>query len=161
MIGVEPTDSPLMQSFKTRSARRAPPAAGRAAASVFADLAKRTKFVDPALAEHWPTIAGREIAALCRPGRIAGTRAGRTLEVYVPSGAAAAQLQMLSDDLKTRVNRYLGPGAVAKITIKQRAASHTPNPAAGPKPDGSSLDKALSSFRAAIRTRDGNKGGDG
>ena len=51
----------------TRPARSAAPAIARAGASVFADLAKRTKFMDPALAERWPALAGEKIAALARP----------------------------------------------------------------------------------------------
>jgi len=134
---------------RTKPVRRGPPQAGRAGAEIFAALAKKTKFADPALSEHWPTIAGAKIAALCRPGRITGMRGARTLEVHAPSGAAAAQLQLLTDDLKIRVNKYLGPNGLARITIRQFAVATPPAPAdsaGGPSP----LDEALASFRRSI-----------
>ncbi|MBL4619059.1 MAG: DUF721 domain-containing protein, partial [Marinicaulis sp.] len=95
---------------------------------VFSALARKTKYADPMLAENWPTIAGAKIGALCRPGRILGTKGkspgyGRSLEVYPPSGAAAAELQMHLDDLIVRVNRFLGPGAISRITLIQAAGS--------------------------------------
>lgn len=154
--------SAMQQPRRTRPARLAPPKLGRAGAQVFAGLVRKTKFADPALAENWPTIAGPEIAALCRPGRITGAGAGRTLEVIAPSGAAAAQMQMLADDLKMRVNRYLGPNAVARLAIRQRAGTpHRERPAAsGTQPeaeDASPLGRALSSFRAAVKRRNDGK----
>ena len=145
---------------QTRAARRAPPKAARASATILARLSRQTKFVDPALADHWPSIAGRTIAALCRPGRITGIRrgggnsGGRTLEVVAFSGAAATQLQMLSDDLKARVNQYMGPGTIAEISIKQAPGSRIrpakPTPLSSPRQDDTPLSAALSSFRAAV-----------
>lgn len=143
---------------RTRPVRPAPPSIARAAASVFVRLAKKTKYVDPTLAERWSEIAGDEIAALCRPGRITGPRQDRTLEVHAPSGAAAAQLQMRAEDLKTRVNAYLGPGAAARIAIRQ-SQSATPGATAGPasgEAEGA-LGQALSAFRAAISRRSDEK----
>ncbi len=137
---------------KTRPVRRAAPAVGRAASAVFAALARKTKFVEPAFADNWPDIAGPEIAGLCRPGRLTGgPKGGRTLEVYAPSGAEAAALQMKTGELIARVNRYLGTGAVAHIAIRQRSRA-APSP---PAEDGESpLGKALASFRAAVSRRD-------
>ena len=109
------------------------------------------KFTDPSLADHWPDIAGPEIAALCRPGRITGDRrSGRTLEIHCPSGAAAAQLQMQLDDLKTRVNRYLGPGDVARIAVIQGGGGPARSAS---REDESPLGKALASFRAAVANK--------
>jgi len=154
----------MNQNLKTRPVRRAAPNIGRATAAVFSALAQKTKYADPALADNWPDIAGPDIAALCRPGRLTGRPPGRTLEVHAPSGAAAAQLQMQTDAIKARINRYLGPGAVARITIVQSAQSQ-PAPAAGAAkslkgnegPDNTPLGAALSSFRAAINRRNGEK----
>lgn len=136
--------------IKSKPARPSPPPIARAGAEIVAALAKKTKYVDPALAEHWPTIAGVQIAALCRPGRLLGHGKGRTLEAYAPSAAAAVQLEMLANALLERVNRYLGPGAVTKINIRQggpfQAHDHGPG-------GGDPLDRALSSFRAAVNRR--------
>jgi len=145
---------------KTRARRSAPPRIGRLTAGVFADLAKRTRYIDPAIADHWLTIAGPEIASLCRPGRITGDRRMRSLEVYACSGAAGAQLQFLADDLKQRINQYLGPNAIARIAIKQAAGSapaataKRPVKAGAPSGPPSPLDGALASFRRSIGKKD-------
>ncbi len=142
-----------MNSFQqTRPVRRGPPRAARAAAQVFSKLAQATRFADPGLSDNWPSIAGKEIAALGRPGRVLGAGPGRTLEVIVRDGAAAAELQMRADDLLTAVNRYLGPGAVARIAIRQRAGESAERKEAKSDADGP-LGAALSSFRAAIRSK--------
>ncbi len=152
-----------VMTFKTtRPVRRAAPNIGRASASVFSRLLKKTSYADPGLCDHWPNIAGSEIAALCRPGRLTGRGPGRTLEIHTPSGAAAAQLQMQTEALKARVNRYLGPGAVDRITIIQSAVpAQLPSGQSQPEPQGSPddtpLGSALSSFRAAINRKNGGK----
>ena len=141
---------------KTRPVRRGPPKAARAAAAVFSQLAKSTRYADPGLSDNWPSIAGADIAALGRPGKLHGNGPGRTLEVIVPDGAAAAELQMRADDLLLAVNRYLGPGAVNHIAVRQRAGGKPRPPAADSGTDGP-LGAALSSFRAAIKARSGDK----
>lgn len=140
----------MANGYQTRAARRAPPTIGRAGARVFADLARKTRYAEPNLADNWATIAGEEIAALCRPGRILGERSGRTLEIAVASGAAAAEMQMRADELLARINRYLGPGGVARISIKQTQGGPR-EPERGD--DDSPLGKALASFRAAVSRR--------
>ena len=144
----------MHNTIRTKPARRSLPKLGRAGADVFAALAKKTKYVEPSLADHWPTIAGAEIANLCRPGRLTGPRQGRALEIYATSGADAAKLQYLLDDLKNRLNGYLGPGVVGRIVIKQIARKAAP-PA---RTDGetSSLDAALASFRRSVGEKSGN-----
>ncbi len=137
---------------QTRPVRAAPPKAARAAAEVFSRLARTTRFADPGLAENWPSIAGGEIAALARPGRLLGDRTGRTLELVVRDGAAAAEMQMRADDLIRAVNRYLGPGVVARIALRQKAGPPTRRETAAPA-DNSPLSAALSSFRAAVQAR--------
>lgn len=151
----------MIQPPQTKPARRGPPQIARAGATVLANLARKTKYVDPALSDHWPTIAGKAIAALCRPGRISGRRggvgkAGRTLEVIAPNGAAAAQLQMLTDDLKSRVNRYLGPNSVAHIAIRQANNGPVSLPP-GDEDRETPLSAALTSFRAAVKRKNGGK----
>jgi len=145
----------MRQDFRTKSARRAPPKIARASADVFAKLVRKTKYAEPSLAENWPSIAGGEIAELCRPGRITGPRSGRTLEVSAPSGAAATALAMRLDDLLARVNRYLGPNAISRISIIQRATRAPEKPAGSQSADDdpSPLGRALASFRAAVEKR--------
>ncbi len=151
-----------MNHKNTRPTRRAAPNIGRASASVFSRLLKKTNYADPALCDHWPNIAGPEIAALCRPGRLTGRGPDRTLEIHTPSGAAATQLQMQTEALKARINRYLGPGAITRITIVQSAVAAQPHtgqsqPESHISGDGAALGTALSSFRAAINRKNRDK----
>lgn len=137
--------------IKTRPARKASPPVGRFTASVFSDLAQKTKFVDPALARAWPRIVGEEIAALCRPGRLTGAKAGRTLEVVVPNGAAAARVQFESGRIRENVNAFLGPGVVARIGVRQ-AGGKAPKPPRDGE-NAARLDSALGRFRASFAAR--------
>lgn len=149
----------------TRPARRAAPPIARAGAAVFAGLAKKTKFVEPALAENWPALAGEKLAGLCRPGRLTGRAPGKTLELRVPSGAAAAAVQMEADGLIARLNAYLGPGAVGRLAIVQSGPAGKPLRVGGQSvaeapedgPPDSPLGAALASFKAAVRRRNGEK----
>ena len=145
--------------LKTRRARRAPPSVAKAGSAVFSRLAKKTKYVDPNLADDWLSIAGPEIAALCRPGRITGMPGARTLELHTESSAAALQLQGQTDDLLSRLDGYFGPGVVTRISFRQtagrrRAGSHTPQAAESVQDSG--LQTALSSFRKAVARRGGS-----
>jgi len=141
---------------KTRPARRAAPAIGRAGALVFSDLARKTRYVDPTIADNWPAIAGERLASLARPGRLTGRHPGRTLELIAQSSAAAAEIQMLSGGLIARLNAALGPNSVSRITISQSPAKETERPA--PAGDETSpLGSALASFRAAVSRRNNPK----
>ncbi len=133
----------------TRPARSAPPAVGRIAARIFADLARKTRYVDPNLAADWPRIVGPEIAGLCRPGRLTGGRLGRTLEVFAPNGAAAARVQFEAESIRRKVNELLGPGAVGRIAVRQAGAR--PNDGVGG--ERSRLETALGRFRSAVSSK--------
>jgi hypothetical protein len=106
----------------TRAARAAPPPLRQFSAGVLAELAKKTKYVDPDLAARWTTLAGPELSKLCRPGRLTGGPGGRTLEVVVPHGAAAASVEFAAETLRRRLNDYFGPNAIARIAIIQGAS---------------------------------------
>jgi hypothetical protein len=145
----------MIPSWKTA------PAVGRFTAAVFSDLAQKTKFVDPALAAAWPRILGDELAGLSRPGRLTGSKAGRTLEVVVPNGAAAARIQFESGRIREKVNDFLGPGVVARIAVRQAGGKPPQTP--HDRENTGRLDSALSRFRAsfAARREDGPKGDGG
>lgn len=125
----------------TRGVRPAAPGLSRISAKVLEGLARQTRFVDPELIARWTAIAGPEISRMCRPGRLTGGREGRTLEVIVPHGAAAASVEFASETLKKRLNDYFGPNAIVRIAIVQ-----------GPAPKGAGTPPAapgggLSRFR--------------
>ncbi len=109
----------------TRAARASAPALSRFSADILADLARKTRFVDPELIARWPSLAGPDLARLCRPGRLTGGREGRTLEVIVPHGAAAATVEFSSEMLRRRLNDYFGPGSIARIAVIQGPAAPT------------------------------------
>ncbi len=113
----------------TRGPRPAAPPLARFASALVADLARRTRFVDPDIAARWTELAGPEISRICRPGRLTGGPSGRTLEVIVPHGAAAASVEFAAETLKRRLNEYFGPNAVERIAVLQG-----PAPAAASKP---------------------------
>lgn len=120
----------------TRPARPGPPPLGKVSAGLLEDLARRTRFVDPDLIARWPALAGPEIARLCRPGRLTGGRDGRTLEIIVPHGAAAASVEFASETLRRRLNDYFGPNAIARISVIQG-----PAPKGGPARTGGGLSR--------------------
>lgn len=110
---------------QTRAARAPAPGLGRFTGEVIEGLARQTRFVDPELIARWPVLAGPELSKLCRPGRLTGGREGRTLEVVVPHGAAAASVEFASETLKRRLNDYFGPNAIVRIAVVQGAAPKT------------------------------------
>lgn len=134
---------------RTLPRRAAPPSVARPAAAIVAALAKKTRYADPALCEQWEAVAGADLAALGRPGRISGRPRERALEVFAPSGAAAAELQAQAETLLARVNRYFGPGDVARIVVRQRA-----EPTEKAADEADPLEGALASFFAAVRKRE-------
>ncbi|MEM8771880.1 MAG: DUF721 domain-containing protein [Pseudomonadota bacterium] len=152
-----------MHHRRTRPVRRAPPKVSRAASDIFAKLARKTRYAEPGLAENWSEIAGAELASLGRPGRLTGRPPDRTLEIMTPDGGAAAQIQMNADALIRSVNRYLGPGAVARIAVRQRAAARSRQTApTGDEPSGENesanpLGAALSRFRASVTSGNRHK----
>lgn len=113
----------------TRGPRPAAPPLARAASALVADLAAKTRYVDPDLAARWSELAGPELSRLCRPGRLTGGPVGRTLEVIVPHGAAAASVEFAAETLLRRLNGFFGPDAIERIAIAQG-----PAPAAEKRP---------------------------
>jgi hypothetical protein len=142
----------MYRQIKTKPPRPAAPRLARMTANIFAELAKKTKFIDPSLAQSWPALAGERIAALSRPGRITGQGRDKTLEIHVRDGAAAAEVQMEADALIQRLNAFLGPRAIARLAIRQSARAEPANATAEPS-DNSPLGAALASFRAAVKRR--------
>lgn len=129
----------------TRGPRPAASAFARFSTGVIEGLAQKTRFVDPELIGRWTALAGPELSRLCRPGRLTGGREGRTLEVIVPHGAAAASVEFASETLKKRLNDYFGPGAIARIAVLQGPAPKDGGPSG--KPAGKPAGGGLSRFR--------------
>jgi hypothetical protein len=112
-------------------------------------VAARRGFALARLAALWPEIAGAEIAAICRPEKLALARgpAGGLLTLGV-APAHGPELQMLVPMLRDRVNAVLGPGAVGRIQLVQATAPLARPPApARPRP---ALPEDLGALAGAI-----------
>lgn len=74
------------------------------------------------LLTHWAEIAGREIAAQCRPVRISYGKGGMGATLtLLTTGAAGPTLQMQLPALREKVNACYGYNAIARITLTQTA----------------------------------------
>ena len=71
------------------------------------------------LRDQWPDIVGEEIAALCRPEKISGTKSGRTLVLRVLP-AAAPLIQHQSETIRQRVSVAAG-GDILRLKLVQGA----------------------------------------
>lgn len=123
----------------TRPQRQPPPHLNTFVSGIFADVAAKTRFAEPALIQRWTEIVGAEAAALGRPGRVLGGTRGATLEVIAADSAAAARLHFEAESLRQRLNQFLGPNRIGRIHVRQSGA-----------PEAAPLDSALSRFRASV-----------
>ncbi len=137
----EPSGS--AQPRAARGAQDTPRRAGlRALAVTLPKVTRRVLgqrgFAEGGLAAEWPGIVGVEIAARCRPGRLAFARAAErregtlTLRVEAPF---ALEIQHLAPQLIERINGYFGYRAVARIKLQQvplAARRHADAPPAPP-----------------------------
>jgi len=87
-------------------------------------------FAEGGLAADWRGIVGAELAARCRPGKLAFARAAErregtlTLRVEAPF---ATEVQHLAPQIMERINGYFGYRAVARLRLKQVAYSPGPD----------------------------------
>lgn len=100
-----------------------------------------------ALQARWREVVGAEIAKRTEVVKLTKGRAGgpSSLEIRV-AGPSAAIIQHQAHDILTRVNLFLGEGAVQKLRIVQ-GPLRTPAPAAparhGPRPLDAAEEAAL------------------
>jgi len=111
-----------MPTRKPRRMRGFEPAAGLLREPI-RKVGESRGFAATRLLTHWAEIAGRDLAALCRPVKISYAQGGlgATLTVLA-SGAAAPLVQMQLPALKERVNACYGYAAIARIQVTQTAA---------------------------------------
>jgi len=114
-----PEKTCAVNNIKTRPQRRHAPKLQRFTSQVFSSLARKTRFVEPTLAEKWGEIVDNEIASICWPGRLSSGRQHRTLEIITDTGAAATRISYAQNGIIRDVNRYLGPDIVSYIKIIQ------------------------------------------
>ena len=94
-------------------------------------------FAEGGLAVDWTGIVGTELAARCRPGKLAFARAAErrdgtlTLRVEAPF---AIEVQHLAPQIMERINGHFGYRMVARLLLKQVA--YSPRPATSPAKPG-------------------------
>ena len=105
---------------RTRPAPRAAPPAGKALGKLIKGFEERFGQGADGLRSRWREIAGETLANRTEPVKLVNSRtgAGGTLEIKV-DGPAAALIQHQAPQILSRVNLFLGSGAVAKLRIVQ------------------------------------------
>lgn len=123
----------ILATKRTRPARRPPPPAGRMLGSTLKALDARFGQGPQALQARWREIVGEQIARRCEPVKVIKGRSGQpsTLEIRV-DGPAAALIQHQAAEIVSRVNLFLGTGAIGRLRIVQGplrpAAASAPRP---------------------------------
>lgn len=110
----------ILATKRTRPARRPPPPAGRMLTSALKALDAKFGQGPQALQARWREIVGEQIARRCEPVKVIKGRQGQpsTLEIRV-DGPAAALIQHQATEIVSRVNLFLGTGAVGRLRIVQ------------------------------------------
>lgn len=79
-------------------------------------------FAETRLLTHWADIAGPELAAIARPGKVSYRREGMGASLTLEcSGAHGPELQMQLPALRQRINAAYGYAAIADIRLSQTA----------------------------------------
>ncbi|KPQ06881.1 MAG: hypothetical protein HLUCCA12_07890 [Rhodobacteraceae bacterium HLUCCA12] len=117
------------------------------------------------LLTHWPEIAGRDLADMCRPVKVSYGQGGlgATLTVLA-SGAAAPMVQMQLPALKERVNACYGYAAIARIHVTQTAPEgfgEAPATFSGPANVTAPSPQSLERARAVVGSLTEGMGDDG
>jgi len=110
----------ILAERRTRPAHRPPPPAGRHLGKFLKELEDRFGPGAGPLSLRWREIVGETLARRTEPVKLAKPRggAGAVLEIKV-EGPAAALVQHQAPEILSRVNLYLGQGAVARLRIVQ------------------------------------------
>lgn len=123
----------ILARKRTRPQHRPPPPAGRGLRRLIKDLDERFGQGPGALQARWREIVGPDLARRTEPVKLTKPRAGGpgSLEIRV-AGASAALIQHQAPQIVSRVNLFLGSGAVNKLRIVQGPLTHVGEKAAPP-----------------------------
>ncbi|MBN8553578.1 MAG: DUF721 domain-containing protein [Caulobacterales bacterium] len=148
-----PTDAEaraILASKRPRPLRRPAPPAGKSLAPLIKALDARFGQGTGALENRWPEIVGEQLARVTEPVKLSKGRPGQggALELRVV-GPAAAFVQHQAPEIISRVNLFLGEGAVERLRISQgpikpRAARAQPQKRPVDRPLDAARDEALS-----------------
>lgn len=138
----------ILARKRTRPQRRAAPPAGRALNKMLKALDEKFGQGPGALQARWREIVGEEIARRTEPVKFTKPRGGGpgALEIRV-AGAGAALIQHQATEIVSRVNLFLGEGAVNKLRIVQgplrNLVPDPPKPRRKPPPLDAAQEAAL------------------
>ena len=110
----------ILARKRTRPQHRPPPVAGRGLSKLLKELDAKYGQGPGALQARWREIVGVELAKRTEPVKLTKPRGGGpgALEIRV-AGASAALIQHQAHEIVSRVNLFLGEGAVNKLRIVQ------------------------------------------
>ncbi|QUD87102.1 DUF721 domain-containing protein [Phenylobacterium montanum] len=119
--------SRILAEKRTRPVRRVAPSAGKALNGLIKQLDERFGQGPEGLQARWREIVGEAIAARTEPVKLSKGRggAGAALELKV-DGPAATLIQHQAADIISRVNLFLGAGAVERLRIVQGVVRRPP-----------------------------------
>jgi len=140
----------ILAHKRTRPRHRPAPPAGKSLAPLIKALDDRFGQGTGALESRWPEIVGEQLARVTEPVKLSKGRPGQggALELRVV-GPAAAFVQHQATEIISRVNLFLGDGAVDRLRISQgpikpRAARAQPRARPVDRPLDAARDEALS-----------------
>ena len=110
----------ILARKRTRPQHRPQPVAGRGLSKLLKELDAKYGQGPGALQARWREIVGVELAKRTEPVKLTKPRGGGpgALEIRV-AGASAALIQHQAHEIVSRVNLFLGEGAVNKLRIVQ------------------------------------------
>ena len=123
----------ILATRRTRPARQPPPPAGRQLGKFLKGLEEKFGPGAGPLTLRWKEIVGDVLARRTEPVKLVKQRGGGSVLELKVDGPAAALVQHQAPEILSRVNLFLGAGAVTKLRIVQgpvRAATAATGPAA-------------------------------
>lgn len=106
-----------LKRLRARPVRRPPKPIGRDIRRLTRKHLKGTGTPLSKLQDNWDSIVGDKLAKLCRPEKLSGAKAGRTLTLRVLP-AAASLVQHQSETIRQRVSVQAG-GNITKLKLLQ------------------------------------------
>ena len=106
-----------LKRMRAKPVRRPPPRLGHDVRKLLRKHAKAGTTSISKLKDDWQSLVGEEIAKFCRPEKLTGSKAARTLVLRVHP-AAATRIQHESETIRQRVSVAAG-GTVTKLKLIQ------------------------------------------
>jgi hypothetical protein len=136
----------ILAETRTRPPQRPPPPIAKSLTATFKALDGRFGHGAEGLKARWSEIVGARLARHTEPVRLTNPKSGgASLEIRV-AGPSATLVQHQAPEILTRVNLFLGAGAVEKLRIVQgplRRVAREPAPVRRSGPLDAAAEQAL------------------